>query len=120
MAEDDHDDLVELMEYYLVHGDNILQHTFSWVNQFFRRERRVLEVDLMETRRQRLPFVGDAEDQPPLAWVIFWRGRYSNRYGEAVRPGLQRWGYVFWDRKRLIQIKGTQEVLRERKYYVRL
>jgi hypothetical protein len=74
----------------------------------------------MEARRERLRFSGDMEDGPPLAWVIYWRRRYSNRYGGAVRPSLQAWGYVFWNGRRLIKIKGTEEVLREREQHTYL
>jgi hypothetical protein len=111
-----HDDLVLSMQYYLVHGGgDITEWALSWTNQFFRRERHPLEDDRREARRERLRFSGNAENGPPRAWVIYWRGRYSNRYAGAVRPSLHMLGYVFWDRKRLIQIKGIEEVLRERK-----
>jgi hypothetical protein len=111
-----HEELVDLMQYYLVHGNDVIEQALGWTNQFFRRERYPLEGDQMEARRARLPFSGDAEDEPPLAWVIYWMGRYSNSYGGAIQASLQSWGHVFWDRKRLIRSKGTEEVLREREH----
>lgn len=79
-----------------------------------RRNRYTLEGDRMEARRERLPFSGDTEDGPPLAWVTEWRGRYSNRYGDDLPHSLKPWGHVFWDRGRLIKSKGMDAVLRER------
>lgn len=118
---DDHEELVSDMQYYLVHGSNALdpENDLSCTNQYFRRERHPLEGDELEARRARLPFSGDTEDGPPLAWVIHWRGRYSNSYGDVIQPSLQSWGHVFWDRGRLIRSKGTEEVLRERERYRR-
>lgn len=117
VTQDDHEDLVVTMQYYLVHGSGIFEDALSWTTQFFRRERRPLEGDRIEARRERLPFSGDVVDGPPLAWVIYWKGRYSNRYGDAVQDSLQHWGYVFWDRKRLIESKGIGEILREREVF---
>jgi hypothetical protein len=111
---DDHEELVTDMQYYLVCGADIIEHALDSTNQYFRRERHPLEGDYMEARRARLPFSGDAEDGPPLAWVIYWRGRYSNSYGGIIEASLQSWGHVFWDRERLIRSKGTEAVLRER------
>lgn len=45
---------------------------------------------------------------PPLAWVAFWDGRYSNLFGRYVPPALRRWGYVMWDAKRL-EASGAME-----------
>jgi hypothetical protein len=114
VREDDHDELVELMQLYLTYRDVDIEGTLDSANQFFRRERHPLEGDRMEARRERLAFSRDVEDGPPLSWVIYWRGRYSNYYGGNIQSSLQTWGHVFWDSKRLIKIKGTQEVLRER------
>jgi hypothetical protein len=38
---------------------------------------------------------------PPLAWVNFWNGRYSNQIGDYIPQALHRWGYVMWDAERL-------------------
>jgi len=86
----------------------------GWTNQFNRRERYPMEGDELEDRQERLPFCGDTEDGPPIAWVTEWRGRYSNSYGGAIPASLKKWGHVFWDRGRLIRSKGMEHVLRER------
>ncbi len=84
------------------------------VSQVERRHFFPSEFDEAEARRERLPFSGDNEHGPPLAWVIGWRGRFLNRYGVAIPAALKPWGHVFWDRRRLIDIKGTNAVLRAR------
>ncbi len=114
VREDDHDELVELMQLYMIYGYGDIEHTLRPESQFFRRERHPLEGDRIERRRERLAFSGDVEDGPPLSWVIYWRGRYCNWYAGSIVSRLQTWGHVFWDRKRLIKINGTKEVLRER------
>ena len=114
VREDEHDELVELMELYMIYGYGDIEQTLCSDSQFSRRQRYPLEGDRMESRRERLAFSGDVEDGPPLSWVIYWRGRYRNRYAGSIVARLQTWGHVFWDRKRLININGTKEVLRER------
>ncbi len=47
---------------------------------------------------------------PPLAWVILWKGKYSNTVGEYLPESLRRWGYVMWDPARL-QRTGAKEAL---------
>jgi hypothetical protein len=111
----DHEEFVQEMQYYLVHGNDANpENIMRWTNQCCRRERYPLEGDRLEARRARFPFSGDAEDGPPLAWVIYWKGRYSNGYGGAIPASLQSWGYVFWDRERLRESKGREEVRRKR------
>lgn len=39
-------------------------------------------------------------DDPPLAWVLLWGGRYANIYEGYVPESLKRWGYVTWDASR--------------------
>ena len=57
-----------------------------------------------------LPFSGDKEDGPPLAWVTMWNGTVSNTYGSEIPAAVQDWGYVFWDAQRLVEMGGEQEV----------
>lgn len=111
---DDHEELADLMQEYLVLSPEFIDVALSESTMYFRRERYALEGDRMEARSERLPFSGDTEDSPPLAWVTQWRGIYSNRYGEDLPNGLKQWGHVFWDRRRLIKSKGMEAVLRER------
>ncbi|KAK4144328.1 uncharacterized protein C8A04DRAFT_28016 [Dichotomopilus funicola] len=103
----DHDDLVETMDDNMdVSGSyEDLIHTTT---QFNRRVEYPQEGDLAEEDRERLPFAGDREDAPPLAWVIMWKGRYSNWYGDYIPQVFKLGGYVFWDRERLVKeaIKG--------------
>ncbi len=56
------------------------------------------------------PFSGDKEDGPPVAWAIIWRGIYSNWYGRMIPYSLQKWGYVFWDVKRIVKTGGKQRL----------
>jgi len=55
--------------------------------------------DTAEQRRDPMDFVGDAvpPDEPPLAWVLLWGGKYANIYGEYVPESLRRCGYVMWN-----------------------
>ncbi len=114
---EDHADLVDQMEYYLIQNCGLIELALAWENQELRRERFPMEEDRMEAGRERLSFSGDTEDEPPLAWIMYWRGRYSNTYaGASVDNSLQEWGYVFWDRRRLVRSKGREEVLRLREH----
>jgi hypothetical protein len=67
-----------------------------------------------ERARPKLPFTGDGEDKPPLAWVILWNGTYNNRNGRGILTGLCSWGWVFWDADRLTK-SGAEEVLRAKR-----
>jgi len=109
----DEEDLVLTMTLYQVRARNF-EHLLDNLTQTERRDDFPSEFDDAEARRERLPFSGDIEDGPPLAWVIGWRGRFFNRYGVAVPAALKPWGHVFWDRRRLIDSKGTDAVLRAR------
>ncbi|KAK3305233.1 uncharacterized protein B0T15DRAFT_555182 [Chaetomium strumarium] len=51
-------------------------------------------------------FGADAEDEPPLAWFVVFRGRYCNWCGGVLPWGLKCWGWVFWDRQRLEKMAG--------------
>jgi hypothetical protein len=70
------------------------------------------ERDTAEAARQALPFLGDKEEGPPLAWVTIWRGTYSNTYGYLIPESFHTWGYVFWDAQRLAGSGGKQELQR--------
>jgi hypothetical protein len=72
------------------------------------------EHDRAEYDRAPLRFWDDDEDGPPLGWVILWRETYSNFFGDPVPPNLQDWGYVFWDRDRLIRTGGKDDIVRDR------
>lgn len=57
--------------------------------------------DSAQDWRQKMPFQGDSLDSPPLAWVLFWQGEYSNLIGNCIPEALRRWGFVIWDAARL-------------------
>jgi hypothetical protein len=113
LATHEHDELVETMRHYQVQA-GVYEYVLSWMAQHRRRAAHPSEGDLAETRGDKLAFSRDTEDGPPLAWVIGWHGRYSNMYGPIIPAALKVWGHVFWDRRRLIESKGKDVVLRER------
>lgn len=49
-----------------------------------------------------MPFEGDKENLPPLAWVTLWKGTYSNPFGSYIPDSFRDWGYVMWDAGRLV------------------
>jgi hypothetical protein len=66
--------------------------------------------DVAQDAREKLPFSGNTEDGPPVAWAIIWRGIYGNWYGRMISYSLQKWGYVFWDVKRIVKTGGKQRL----------
>lgn len=61
--------------------------------------------DLRERNEEVMRFVGDnpEDGKPSLAWVMIWKGRFSNLFGEAIPDHIKLWGYVFWDVHRMIE-----------------
>ncbi len=53
-----------------------------------------------------MDFVGDniPPNEPPLAWVLLWHGKYANIYGEYVPEPLRIWGFVTWNESRWTDI----------------
>ncbi|KAH7130725.1 hypothetical protein B0J11DRAFT_523957 [Dendryphion nanum] len=77
--------------------------------QYLRRHQYPIDEDSMELRRDSLPFIGDTDAKgPPQAWVLIWKGTYSNKYGHTIPETLRRWGYVMWDTGRLSDINGYE------------
>lgn len=83
-------------------------HTLDWLDdvsdefaQAERREQWPTRHDSAQDSRQKTLFDGDKLDSPPLAWVLFWRGEYSNLFGRYIPKALRRWGFVMWDAARL-------------------
>lgn len=68
------------------------------------------DYDEAQDRRQPMPFEQDTLSSPPLAWVLFWDGLYSNLVGVYIPDVLRRWGYVMWDAKRL-EDSGAKEYI---------
>ncbi|KAH6842393.1 hypothetical protein B0I37DRAFT_345361 [Chaetomium sp. MPI-CAGE-AT-0009] len=108
----DHETLVGKMQQYMVAHTHFIEDAMTWSTQHRRRQRYPTAQDQAQTRRDRLPFPGDDDDPggPPLAWVIMWRGQYKNEYGRAIEDRFKKWGYVFWDCKRL-NASGRKEKL---------
>ena len=102
MGISDHEELVQLMQKKMSVCLNSIEDTLSYITQDARRRSHPSDRDLAEGV-EKLPFPGDNEDGPPLAWVITWRGKYSNTYGEDIPNSLKAWGYGFWDGKRLVK-----------------
>ncbi|KAL2262529.1 hypothetical protein VTK26DRAFT_1059 [Humicola hyalothermophila] len=113
LATRDHDELAAAMLQYQVRFRGF-EHVLSWAMQHGRRTLYPSETDLAEARKDRVAFAGDTEDGPPLAWVIGWCGRYCNTHGPIIPAELKAWGYVSWDRRRLIKSGGKDAVLRAR------
>ncbi|OJJ69883.1 hypothetical protein ASPBRDRAFT_678288 [Aspergillus brasiliensis CBS 101740] len=63
-----------------------------------------------------LPFQGDLmvpnaqEQYPPMAWILIWKGEWSNLRGVSIPDELRLWGYVLWDAARF-ETTGAKEVL---------
>ncbi|KAK3902373.1 hypothetical protein C8A05DRAFT_15565 [Staphylotrichum tortipilum] len=119
VREDDDEKMAGMLEAYLVPGSGNIEHALGRPNQAARRRRHPMDGDGSEAAWTRLIFYGDVENGPPLAWVIYWKGRYVNRYGDALEPSVQRWGHVFWDNKRLVKSQGLEELLCEREVFRR-
>ncbi|ODM18747.1 hypothetical protein SI65_05364 [Aspergillus cristatus] len=68
------------------------------------------DQDSKQKRRDPLPFQGDNEELPPLAWTLIWQGTYSNLFGWYIKDELRSWGYIMWDAARL-ERTGAKEVL---------
>lgn len=66
-----------------------------------RRERWYSPRDSDQDWRQKMVFDGDRMDLPPLGWVLYWQGEYSNLVGDHIHFRLRRWGFVMWDAVRL-------------------
>jgi hypothetical protein len=67
-----------------------------------RRDKWYTEHDAAQDRKEEMPFVQDTMESPNLAWVTFWGGIVSNRFGKHYFPDLfRRWGLVMWDARRL-------------------
>ncbi|KAJ0106860.1 hypothetical protein J7T55_014936 [Diaporthe amygdali] len=98
-----HEQLVEMMRVAIVSGigDAWIENAVQELVQMERREKWYSKRDSAQDFRQEMPFDGDRLDSPTLAWVMYWRGEYSNLTGIYVPEALRRWGFVMWDAARL-------------------
>ncbi|KAL6886438.1 hypothetical protein HDV57DRAFT_508567 [Trichoderma longibrachiatum] len=89
-----------------------LGQPWDWYHRKYRKHHPT-ERDWKEVRGDRLPFNGEGESdglqlRPPAAWVMLWRGRYSNL--RWVDGDLLAWGYVMWDKER-IDATGAEKII---------
>lgn len=107
-----HEQMVEMIRTAINSGDRSLWTSFNhaWLDpisdmgdiaQESRRVQWPNRYDSAQDSRQKTPFSGDNLSSPPLAWVLFWQGEYSNVFAEYVPRALRRWGFVIWDAARL-------------------
>ncbi|KAG6362739.1 hypothetical protein INS49_007832 [Diaporthe citri] len=108
-------ELVDDVRYSILSGDWVYRREWIdsavWSNasdQDLRRQEVYTERDEAQDSQQKIQCEQDDLFSPPLAWVAFWGGRYSNLFGRYVPPALRRWGYVMWDAKRL-EASGAME-----------
>ncbi|KAF5981523.1 hypothetical protein FCOIX_4171 [Fusarium coicis] len=66
-----------------------------------------------DDNRERMTFEGESYDSPPFAWVVFWRELYSNLYGDYLPPSFRPWGYVMWDKDRLVKTDAVDIIDQE-------
>lgn len=85
-------------------GQYVVLHYIQFERQW------LSDHDVLEYTQQEMPFEQDDLLSPPLAWVTFWNGRYSNEFGGYIPDALHRWGYVMWDAKRLRE-SGAMEYI---------
>ncbi|KAK3381688.1 hypothetical protein B0H63DRAFT_450996 [Podospora didyma] len=108
---EDHEELVMTMQKMMKFCHAGLERVLSYPIQTARRSRHPSDRDQLELNRTRLPFTGDDEVKPLLAWVIDCRRQYSNLYGSAISKKLKPIGWVFWDCKRLA-MSGAKEMVK--------
>ncbi|KAH8756218.1 hypothetical protein F5883DRAFT_718469 [Diaporthe sp. PMI_573] len=108
---EDHEELVDRIRTAILSGLDYTHVCYvgsDWIEdvvtdlvQIEKREQWYSQRDSAQDFRHRMPFKGEKLDSPPLAWVLFWQGEYSNLIGDYIHPELRRWGYVMWDAARL-------------------
>ncbi|KAI6758597.1 hypothetical protein HG530_010837 [Fusarium avenaceum] len=99
----DHDELVETVAKHIISGDGQwIDMAVDEIAQRQRRDRLFSDRDRAQQRRDAMPFKGDKENLPPLAWVTLWEGTYSNLFGSYIPDRFRDWGYVMWDAGRLV------------------
>jgi len=91
-------------------GDFLEDGALDQMTQQERRRKQPSHRDQKELWRDPLPFEGNKELCPTLAWTTLWRGTYSNRYGDYLDDAIRHWGYIMWDAVRL-QDTGGKEIL---------
>jgi hypothetical protein len=67
-----------------------------------RRDRSFSDPGRAQECRDAMPFKGDKEYLPSLAWVRLWKVTYNNLFVWYIPGNLRDWGYVMWDAGRLV------------------
>ena len=88
-------------------------HSFEYVlerlPQVMWRQQNPSDRILKHQQHDPIPFQGDNEDHPPLAWTLIWKGTYSMLLGKYLECDFRFWGYIMWDAARIHT--GAEEVL---------
>jgi hypothetical protein len=129
---DDHETLVQKMSQCLVHAsrrDPPLREVLSTSAQRGRHDESTSSPNVQDTPQQQREPKHFYEDEapapseypepvsvmpvtdPPFAWVTLWGGRYASIYGEYVPKSLRQWGYVIWDKSRLIEMGADESFI---------
>lgn len=96
--------------------DASIQKSLSMSAQYNRQVARDNIPDAMDAaevfRPRPFPFSGDTVPPrgPPLAWVLLWKGKYVNKYGEYVPETLKASGWIVWDKRRLDSMGASKPI----------
>ncbi|EWY97337.1 hypothetical protein FOYG_02195 [Fusarium oxysporum NRRL 32931] len=109
-----HSELVKLIASEIVSVvDDMVSETTRPYHQDTRRENHYSDRDKAQDNREKMSFEGESYDSPPYAWVVFWKELYSNLYGDYIPPSFRPWGYVMWDKNRLVNADAVAIINRE-------
>ncbi|KAF5549843.1 hypothetical protein FMEXI_4095 [Fusarium mexicanum] len=97
--------LIELVSQHVAALDG--DWLFEATKHHKRRGRLFTDSDEAPDSQEPMPFRGDGEHLPPLAWVFARKDTYSNLYGAYSIRSLREWGYVMWDASRLTSSGGA-------------
>ncbi|KAF4443140.1 hypothetical protein F53441_11539 [Fusarium austroafricanum] len=118
----DHSKLVKLISSEVVSlWDGWLLETTEQYHQERRRDNLYSDRDKAQDSREKMGFNGDKDDSPSLTWVTMWKETYSNLYGDMIPAPLRKWGYIMWDRNRVVN-SGALAIIDEewKSYYWRV
>ncbi|KAF4418720.1 hypothetical protein FACUT_11710 [Fusarium acutatum] len=109
-----HVELVKLIADNVVSvADDMISETTRPYHQDTRRDNHYSDRDKAQDNRDRMSFEGESYDSPPFAWVVFWKESYSNLYGDYIPQSFRPWGYVMWDKDRLVNADAVAIINRE-------
>ncbi|KAF5671877.1 hypothetical protein FDENT_10723 [Fusarium denticulatum] len=109
-----HSELLKLIASEVVSvQDDMISETTRPYHQDTRRDSQYSDRDRAQDNRERMRFEGECYYSPPFAWVVFWRELYSNLYGDYIPTSFRPWGYVMWDKDRLVNTDAVAIIDRE-------